>query len=942
MDAGSGLRFECHYPAERPDLWRAYLDGAQARYRHHGVEQALDRPSIEHGEGVTVFWLAFEGEQAVAGVRCHGPVQSVDDVHALVELQGAGPLDELRALIESRLASGVLESKGAWVARGHRCAADLSAALGRCTVHSMRWFGAEFAMATVADHALARWSASGGRVYDGSAPVEYPDDRYKTVLMWWELARVGELAEPGQLSRLAPETAQLWASSRPTRLSTRPAGIPSEEAVWEPEVLDPGEPMDAQRIRELLDDPAVDVRDSLIDQLRELRQLVPPVGADLESETPRWVYFGWRRVLLRIVGPLSFRRIRLDRNRNKITTEEQDRLGRLRIGVVGLSVGHAIAHTLAHEGLCGELRLADFDRIELSNLNRIPASTLDLGLNKAVVAARRITELDPYLKVSVLPDGVSAENLDAFVAGLDLLVEECDSLDVKLLVREACRRRGIPVLMETSDRGMLDVERFDLEPDRPLFHGLLGDVTAQRLSGLSTRDKVPYLLRILEPNQLSARGAASMAEVGHTVTTWPQLGSDVTFGAAAIAAAVRRFGRREPLPSGRLRFDLEDNLVRLGMPLAEPFIVDSAWPGLPSPPTDFIETVAHAAGLAPSGGNQQPWRFETNGDEFRIFLARERTSRMDVQFRGSYVAIGAALFNVRVTASMHGRLGSVELLPASGSPDHIATLSFGDGVDPPLAELYPQVLSRSTNRQAGRPSPLEESTIAVLRGAADREGARLRLIADRNDLEQCAQLLAESDRLRFLSPQLHRDMMSELRWPGRDPLETGIDVRTLELDDSELRKIAMAGRSDIMAHLASWGGGRSLGDMTRDRVRASAGLAIVTVTGSDPASYLRGGAAVQRVWLHAHKMGLAVQPISPVCLFAVDHDDFVGLVPPTLVEPLKSLAAAFRDVTGVPTEESFALVLRVSHAPAPSGRSTRLKLSDLLTMPQKAPFSDRH
>ncbi len=65
--------------------------------------------------------------------------------------------------------------------------------------------------------------------------------------------------------------------------------------------------------------------------------------------------------------------MRLDRNRNLITAEEQDRLGLLRIGIVGLSVGHAIAYILAQEGLCGQLRLADFDDLELSNLNRVPA-----------------------------------------------------------------------------------------------------------------------------------------------------------------------------------------------------------------------------------------------------------------------------------------------------------------------------------------------------------------------------------------------------------------------------------------------------------------------------------------------------------------------------------------------------------------------------------------
>ena len=106
-----------------------------------------------------------------------------------------------------------------------------------------------------------------------------------------------------------------------------------------------------------------------------------------------------------------FGRLRLDRNRNLITAAELERLGRLRIGVVGLSVGHAIAYTLAAQGLCGELRLADFDDLELSNLNRVPATVFDLGVNKAVVCARRIAELDPYLPVTVVAAGITAETV---------------------------------------------------------------------------------------------------------------------------------------------------------------------------------------------------------------------------------------------------------------------------------------------------------------------------------------------------------------------------------------------------------------------------------------------------------------------------------------------------------------------------------------------------
>ena len=123
------------------------------------------------------------------------------------------------------------------------------------------------------------------------------------------------------------------------------------------------------------------------------------------GEAKRWAYYPWRRTVVTVLGPRSFRRVRLDRNRHLITTDEQDRLGALRIGVIGQSAATPSHTPLPRRDCAGELRLADFDRLELTNLNRVPATVFDLGENKATVAARRIAELDPYLCVRVMTSG---------------------------------------------------------------------------------------------------------------------------------------------------------------------------------------------------------------------------------------------------------------------------------------------------------------------------------------------------------------------------------------------------------------------------------------------------------------------------------------------------------------------------------------------------------
>ncbi len=717
-----------------------------------------------------------------------------------------------------------------------------------------------------------------------------------------------------------------------------PAAAEPDITSHRPVVLEASRIEDREFLTRLRADPRVQVIDqraSMIDQLRATR---PQPTVDEVNDPGVWVYYPWRRTMISVLRRDAFRRLRLDRNRNKITPAEQAHFGRLRIGIVGLSVGHAIAHTLAMEGLCGELRLADHDHLELSNLNRVPASLLDLGSNKAIVTARRIAELDPYLTVQVFTDGLTEKTMATFLDGLDLLIEECDSLDMKLRVRQEARARGIPVLMQTSDRGLFDVERFDLEPNRPLLHGLLGELDPRSLGGLTNHQKAPSVMRILQTAELSPRLAASMVEIDHTVSTWPQLGGDVALGAATVAAAVRRFGRGEHLASGRVRIDLDVDLGDLDenppavlSPVVDDEVAYSEEVDLTDPiPMDSLQSVIHAIRLAPSGGNSQPWSVARTSAGVEIRLAAERTSAMDVGFRGSYVAIGAAGFNARVAAADRAVLGALTEFPDSAQPGVVLSLCLGDGADEQLADQYPAMIHRVTNRNVGRREPLSERIAGRLRSAAEAEGASVRLVTAPNQLAQLAQVFGESDRLRYLTPLLHGQMVAELKWPGRDRLDAGIDVRTLGLDLADLAKLAVAGRGDVMSLLAQWGGGDALGGGTRDRITACSALAVITVGSDSPRDYVRGGAAAERVWICANRNDLGVQPLSPVFLYARDDDDRRGLSA-QFSEELARLQFRFEAIVDLQPTEVPALVLRLSHHVGSAVRSARLPLAQILT-----------
>lgn len=300
-----------------------------------------------------------------------------------------------------------------------------------------------------------------------------------------------------------------------------------------------------------------------------------------------WVWYPWAGRLVHVLPRELFRRVRTDRNRDKITREQQAGLLARRVGVIGLSVGNCAALTLAMEGVGGAFRLADFDHVGLSNLNRLRTTVAELGVAKTVVCARQLYEIDPYLDVEIFPQGLTESNIESFFAadgsgrGLDLLVEECDTPWVKVAAREHARRAGVPVLMDTNDRGMLDVERFDREPDRPLLHGRLDGVESAGLRDLTPQAARDLLLRMVGGESVSPLLFEAVGRIGRTLSSWPQLASGVMLGGALVTDTARRILLGQPIASGRYYTDLHELIPAAGPP-------ERARP--------------HVAGLVPFGG----------------------------------------------------------------------------------------------------------------------------------------------------------------------------------------------------------------------------------------------------------------------------------------------------------------------------------------------------
>jgi hypothetical protein len=270
-----------------------------------------------------------------------------------------------------------------------------------------------------------------------------------------------------------------------------------------------------------------------------------------------YVYYPWSGLLLHMLGEGELRTLRTNRTNELITSEEQEKLGAFSAGVAGLSFGNGIALSLVYSGAANTIKVADRDIFETTNLNRVRVGLPSVTEQKTSITAREIYEINPYANVGVFSDGLTEQNLDEFINGdnkLNVVFDVVDNFAMKVRIRLAARAAGIPVIMLTSleDSILVDVERFDLNPDAEIFHGLLGDVTNDLLTKeMTEQEKARYAMAIVGPEHVSYRNLLSLSEVGSKLVSRPHLYGTVSIVCGLAAYIVKRIALGEDMPDMR-------------------------------------------------------------------------------------------------------------------------------------------------------------------------------------------------------------------------------------------------------------------------------------------------------------------------------------------------------------------------------------------------------
>ncbi|MCG6897696.1 MAG: molybdopterin-synthase adenylyltransferase MoeB [Thiocapsa sp.] len=157
----------------------------------------------------------------------------------------------------------------------------------------------------------------------------------------------------------------------------------------------------------------------------------------------------------------------------ELGAQGQARLGASSVLVVGLGgLGSPAAMYLAAAGL-GRLVLADFDAVDLSNLQRqIMHTSAHIGRPKVDSARVALEALNPEVELIGIKRSLTAETLPDVVAKVDLVLDCSDNFATRFAVNAACVDAGVPLVSGAAIRLEGQVAAFSGQPGGPCYQCL--------------------------------------------------------------------------------------------------------------------------------------------------------------------------------------------------------------------------------------------------------------------------------------------------------------------------------------------------------------------------------------------------------------------------------------------------------------------------------------
>ncbi len=641
------------------------------------------------------------------------------------------------------------------------------------------------------------------------------------------------------------------------------------------------------------------------------------------------------------------------RNIGWVTEVEQEILRTKRIAIAGLGgVGGSHLLTLTRLGI-GNFNIADFDRFEIQNFNRqAGASISHLNRPKVDVLAEMAVDVNPELDVVTFPDGVTDENLDQFLDGVDLYVDSLDffALEIRNKVFAACDAKGIPAVT-AAPLGMGSALLVFM-PGKMSFEDYF------RMAGHSQDEQALRFMLGLAPARLQLGYLADRSRVDFNAKKGPStpMACELCAGFAGTYALKILLNRGDvPIAPRGVHFDAYRNkltrtwrpggnnnpIQRLGLVIARKMVMSK-----PADPEEAgketrlkrpVERILELARWAPSGDNDQPWRFEII-DDHRLLIHTSDTRDWcvyDLDGTSSQIAVGALLETIAIAASAEGLCA--EFIRRRDTPETALLIDVELKPDQAISPspFLPFVRARVTQR---RPLTTRELLPAHKKAIEEAVGNGYRVIwlEGASKRWQMARLLFHSAHIRLTTPEAYQVHRKNIEWGAQFSADripeyaVGVDRLT-----GQVMRWALESWDRVKV-LNRFFAGTWLPRLQMDLLTGLRCAAHFIIVADRPLEtvddYIAGGRAMQRFWLEATRQGLQFQPeMTPLIFSRYVVKSIKFTVEASGQAVARQVAADLGSLTGSCTEDlSRVFMGRVGFGPAPSSRSTRPPLAELL------------
>ena len=161
----------------------------------------------------------------------------------------------------------------------------------------------------------------------------------------------------------------------------------------------------------------------------------------------------------------------------QIDIEGQQKINDSKMLIIGMGgLGSPTALYLAATGV-GHIVIADFDQVELSNLQRqIIHNTSDIGDDKVNSAKAKLLELNPNITVTVANEIMHSDNLASLIKDVDIVLDGTDNFESRFEINKACVECHKPLISAAVIRfeGQISVFK-GYEVDQPCYQCLYSE-----------------------------------------------------------------------------------------------------------------------------------------------------------------------------------------------------------------------------------------------------------------------------------------------------------------------------------------------------------------------------------------------------------------------------------------------------------------------------------